>query len=173
MDEGNKYLDALIEVLDDLDPPEDNHQTTQGHPDGHDTVFAPVLQGDEEEADDSQGRAESDQETQDQRNNLARSIISSTSARRKMKKPENCHFCASYNDVTNLGDHLAENESCFNLYSRMTHLKKLDAILSSLFTCIFCPTNDGQLASHLKSHNHCFQRYCEKFRVTTVRYGYD
>ena len=164
MDEGSRNLDALIEVLDELDPPDENHQPTQRLHDGDET--AP------EEEDASQGRADRNQDTQDRRNNLARTIISSTSARRKMKKPEHCHFCPSFNDITNLGDHLAENELCFNLYSRMTHLKSIDAILSSLFTCIFCPTNDGQLASHLKSHNQCFQRYCQKFDVTTVRYSY-
>ena len=108
-------------------------------------------------------------DTQGARNELARSILSSASARRKIRKAEHCKFCNSFNGPMDLRAHLEEREDCFILYSRLMHLKTADGLLSSLFTCLFCSTNDAQLASHLRSHNQCYQRYCEKLDVTSIR----
>ena len=108
-------------------------------------------------------------DTQEARNELAISILSSASARRKIRKADHCKFCNSFNGPMDLRAHLEEREDCFILYCRMMHYKTPDALLSSLFTCLFCSTNDAQLASHLKSHNQCYQRYCEKFDVKSIR----
>ena len=139
-EEDNPFLDALIQELDLPD-----HDPPNDVPGGD------------------------DDETQEARNNLARAILSSASARKKIRKPDHCQFCNSFLDVMTLRAHLEEKEDCFNLYRRMLHLKTIDAILSSLFTCLYCQTTDAQLASHLKSHNQCFQRYCQKLNVTSIR----
>ena len=174
MSEENPFLDELIRVLDEPDN-EAQLQLSPGQRGDQDNgaevevEHNPFLDALIEELDDAEP-PDDVPGGQEARKDLARTILSSASARRKIVKPEHCQFCGSFNDVMNLRAHLENREDCFNLYCRLMHLKTIDALLSSLFTCLFCQTDDLQLASHLRSHNRCFESYCQKFCVTSIRY---
>ena len=107
------------------------------------------------------------------RSPLVAKYISSSSAKRRAIKAENCCFCHQDHDRETMEVHLEQNERCRILYSRKFHVKTVDAILSRLYECLFCSSRAPKLFVHLESNEECRNKYLEKFNVESSRQAVD
>ena len=138
--DNNPLLDALLNALDDEDQ------------NGAENVEA----GDENER---------------HQNQVARRVsrhLSSSSAKRRMVKESNCHFCREECTRLTLEHHLQTNPNCLILYSRKYHLKSVDAIILKIYPCLYCDQHFRQLSHHLQTQPECFQQFKEKFNVNSL-----
>ena len=99
--------------------------------------------------------------------------ITSSSARRKVLKISHCNFCQQEHTRESLELHLQQSDRCKTLYLRKLHLKTIDAILCSLFECLFCPDRAPKLFNHLEANNQCKLQYLAKFNVLSSREACD
>ena len=99
--------------------------------------------------------------------------ISSSSARRKVIKLSHCNFCQQEHTRESLGLHLQQSDRCKTLYMRKLHVKKIDAVLCSVFECLFCPDRAPKLYNHLEANDQCKNQYLTKFDVTNSREAVD
>ena len=104
---------------------------------------------------------------------LIAKYISSSSAKRRAIKAENCCFCHQDHDRETMEVHLEQNERCQILYSRKFHVKTVDAILCRLYECLFCSSRAPKLFAHLESNEECRNKYLEKFDVESSRQAVD
>ena len=147
----NIMLDAMISVLSDMSQDDEDSLATQEGP-------AP-------------GTVEASPPTSPGRSMLRLKYISSSSAKRKMIKSTNCCFCVqNYDNPVELRAHLEASESCQWKYFRRFHHKTIDAVLNTLFTCVFCVTKDRRLFYHLENYPDCKAKYLEKFDCASIRF---
>ena len=96
---------------------------------------------------------------------VVRQYISSSSAKRRIKKKTHCHFCDLEIDKMNFRNHLLSVEECRILYCRKLRVKEVNAVIVLSFQCIFCNQHVRQLASHLKSAPECLQNFVQLFEL--------
>lgn len=95
--------------------------------------------------------------------------FSSPTARQQRLKNSPCMFCDAIKDVHSLRDHLERSSNCRHLYFSLLHVSSIDGIMCKTFKCLFCNDGGNYLRSHLNSSNACFNGYCTKFNVTTIK----
>ena len=148
MEEENENLNALIELLSqsESDNDEENFVHVAGVADGS-QINSPA-------------RAP---------NTQIHRYLSSSSAKRKRVKGNICHFChGEYNCLT-LEAHLLSSVDCQTLYMRSMHLRSVDAVLVSLFSCLYCQTPVTQLSHHLKRNAVCRGQFQQRFEVGSLK----
>ena len=101
-------------------------------------------------------------------NSQTAKYLTSSSAKRKQIKEENCNFCPAICTKENFEDHLLNKESCKHLYLRKHHLKTVEAVLVTCFKCLYCDSDFRQLNNHLKHSPNCLSKYQERFGVESV-----
>ena len=95
--------------------------------------------------------------------------ITSSSARRRVLKISHCNFCQQEHNRESLGRHLQQSDHCKTLYLRKLHVRSEDAILCSLFECLFCTDRAPKLFNHLEANNQCKMQYLVKFEVNSSK----
>ena len=95
--------------------------------------------------------------------------FSSPTARQQRLKISPCMFCDAVKDVHSLRDHLERSSNCRHLYFSLLHVSSTDGVMCKTFKCLFCNEGGNYLRSHLNSSNACFNGYCIKFKVTTIK----
>ena len=97
--------------------------------------------------------------------------VSSSSAKRRERKIENCHFCARYfNDCQSLKAHLEISPACYACYCRKYKCKSMNGVLIKLYSCISCSkTDNARLSLHLSRNQACLQHYLVVFEAKDLR----
>ena len=176
---GDKYLDALIAELEDPEP-------TQSNGDSQDEGVSHLLLGpgtDEHDPgpqDDAVGEAVPSGPAPVEvvvspvrQSPILAKYVTSSSARRRIQKVTHCNYCNSDNDRASLGLHLQQSARCMTLYSRRLHVKTVDAVLSTLYECLFCEDRVPKLFIHLERSEDCRLKYLQKFNVDSSRAAVD
>ena len=106
---------------------------------------------------------------------LLAKYVSSSSAKRRALKSENCCFCNEDHDRHSMEEHLHRSENCLILYCRKLGVKTVDAILCRLYECLFCPARASKLFAHLEAEGNeeCRNKYLDKFSVESSRQAVD
>ena len=120
-DTENPFLDALLDLLDEDSQNNDEdesipHQSSQGFETQENARIIDDIEN---------------LEHQTAPNLVPVSILrhlSSASAQRKAIKEDNCKFCNFFGNRWNMEEHLTNSEQCQVLYSRLMHLKTIDAL---------------------------------------------
>lgn len=99
--------------------------------------------------------------------------ISSSSAKRRAIKTNNCCFCPLDIDRDSMAEHLRRNDRCRTLYQRKLHVKTTDAVLCRLYECIYCADKAPKLFIHLEQKEECRVKYLDKFNVLSSRQAVD
>ena len=89
--------------------------------------------------------------------------------KRQRLRSDHCKFCEETCSRESLYAHLRQSVSCRNDYFSYLNVTKLDAVICLLFRCLFCNDGPARLATHLRSSPGCFNSYCTKFGVGTIR----
>ena len=160
-DTENPFLDALLDLLDEDSQNNDEdesipHQSSQGFETQENARIIDDIEN---------------LEHQTAPNLVPVSILrhlSSASAQRKAIKQDNCKFCNFFGNRWNMEEHLTNSEQCQVLYSRLMHLKTIDAILVSIFACLYCEQNFAQFSQHMKTSANCLQQYKLRFNVSNM-----
>lgn len=147
MEEENLNLNALIELLSQSES--DNEENVE-HID--------------QEADGSQSHSPARAT-----NSQIHRYLSSSSAKRRRIKETICYFCRGEYDCFTFEAHLLSSIDCQTLYMRSMHLRSVDAVLVSLFSCLFCQTTVKQLSHHLKRNADCREQFQQRFKVGSLK----
>ena len=166
-------LDALIA---ELNTPMDDD------PDGVPHVTSPVLGVDVTRAHHeppdpgpgfSQGQQQVTARSPVQMSPIIGKYISSSSAKRRAIKTNNCCFCHHDVNRDSMAEHLHQNDRCRTLYERKLHVKTADAVLCRLYECLFCSDRAPKLFIHLEKKADCKNKYLDKFNVASSREAVD
>ena len=148
MEEENPNLNALIELLSQSESDNDEESVEQ------------VDRG----ADGSQIRSPARAN-----NTQINRYLSSSSAKKRRVKETICYFCRGEYDCFTFEAHLLSSVDCQTLYMRSMHLRSVDAVLVSLFSCLFCQTPVAQLSHHLKRNEDCLKQFLQRFKVGSLK----
>ena len=144
--DAERALDALIDILDD------------------ESLVAPGVDDDdtEDEGDDIPLLA-----------NIPRIVVDppdiNPHPKRQRLRSNHCKYCEEPCTRESLEAHLENSERCRNNYFDSLKVTNVDAVLCLLFRCIFCNDGPARLASHLTSSPGCYNSYCARFRVGSLR----
>ena len=151
MEDENENLNALLELL------------SQSESDNDERNFGPIDEN-VRRAGGSQSQVHSPV-----RANMIHRYLSSSSAKRRRVKDTICYFChGEYNSLT-FEAHLLSSVDCQTLYMRSMHLRSVDAVMVSLFPCLYCQTPVTQLSNHLKSNASCREKFQQRFKVGSIK----
>ena len=89
--------------------------------------------------------------------------------KRPRLKTNHCKYCEEVCNKENLEAHLNDCEDCKTSYFRDLKVTKVDAVLCLLFKCLFCESGPAKLSLHLATSQDCYDNYCTKFGVGSVR----
>ena len=98
----------------------------------------------------------------------ANKYLSSSSAKRRMIKQTDCHFCPAELSRDTIEEHLKTSQDCLTLYLRKLHLKTLDAVILKIYPCLYCQIPFHKLSIHLQTQPECLRQFKEKFNVTSL-----
>ena len=98
----------------------------------------------------------------------ANKYLSSSSAKRRMIKQTDCHFCPADLNRDTIEEHLKTSQDCLTLYLRKLHLKTLDAVILKIYPCLYCEVPFHKLSIHLQTQPECLRQFKEKFNVTSL-----
>ena len=173
-DEENPFLNELVRVLDNDVPDDDNRAAglTADVPDGENPLLDELVRVLEEDGDDHEAHdgpaAAGVPGSPHAGAQLVRRYLSSSSAKRRVRKDEHCNFCHLHLNKATLEDHLNTTESCKLLYLRRAHLKTVPAVMVHSFGCLYCDNPFNKLQVHLRSSPDCLRQFCARFSVDTV-----
>ena len=89
--------------------------------------------------------------------------LTSSSAKRKQKKPEDCKFCNENIADGDIHKHLSKEKNCRSLYMQVFKVRTLDNLLIKLFACEMCYERKRiDFRKHLRKNPICFKKYQEK-----------
>lgn len=94
---------------------------------------------------------------------------SSPFRKRPRLRTGHCKFCEQICSRGELEAHLGLSESCKEAYFSHLKVTKIDAVMCILYRCLFCNDGPARLSSHLSSSPSCYNDYCTKFEVNSVR----
>ena len=172
MTEPEAYLDALLIELENVTGDDDHDMGP------HDTAVEPVDDGGEILQGEVAPLAPDPVQAENAVSPVHRSpvvgkYITSSSARRKVIKLNHCNFCQQEHNRESLGRHLEQSDRCKTLYMRKLHVRTIDAVLCSLFECLFCPDRAPKLINHLEAKIQCKTQYLIKFQVSSSKEAVD
>jgi len=104
------------------------------------------------------------------RNRQRRVTISSSEVKRNRLKESHCNYCNLQIDKEDVEFHLLESNICSQFYLKQYRCQSIDSVLLKLFPCLFCSISKTvKMKIHLTQKDECFQKYCNKWNVSSVR----
>ena len=174
MAEVNPFLEAMLEILETDDSSEESDCLSLNSDDIQNQDITIGSQGQGQVAVDVPDNSREDPVAPNVHLSPRRSptvlrYISSSSAKRRMRKQDHCHFCNLSVEKLELEEHLRRSESCKILYFRKLHCKDLNAVLSVLYDCLYCNMERMRLFYHLETNPDCKRQYQDRFSLNSSR----
>ena len=103
------------------------------------------------------------------RSRIVSRYIKSPSPKKRLK-PNHCYYCnQDYCTPTALETHLTSSVRCLEFYKQSFKTKDITAFLVSSSPCLFCSFKETfRISVHLKRSKSCFDKYCQKFKCTSI-----
>lgn len=89
--------------------------------------------------------------------------------KRQRLRSNHCKYCEEACSRENLGAHLDQSERCRRNYFDALKVTNIDAVLLLIFQCLYCNDGPARLSSHLSSSPGCYNSYCARFGVGSLR----
>ena len=119
---------------------------------------------------DQQRQRERDVQLRGRRTRNVLCYVSSSSAKRRERKIENCRYCVRFIfNAREMEEHLTNYSDCLACYCRHLKKKTVDGVLIALYPCLMCDVNTNvKLFYHLRNNPQCLHGYLQKFEVESL-----